>query len=313
MFELLSWKKEDWDFVGKRRIAFVVSGILCAVGLTAILQLAMGKASMGIDFAGGLSMNVALEKRIDIDTIRGALEQAGIKEAQIQDIVADSGQRLLIKLRDTEQEADVTRVMNELAGEDNPVVIEGVQAVGPAIGARLRKQAAKAVAWAIVLITVYIWIRFEYRFGVAAAVATVHDVLVVLGLMWALGRDFNMLTVTALLTLAGYSLNDTVVVFDRIRENLRLRNRENLSAIINSSINEILSRSIVTTLTTSVVLFAIYLYGSQVTEDFSLALILGIVVGTYSSWFVASPIIVEWELYRRKRAEEAAISRLGQK
>lgn len=312
MFELLAFKKETWEFVGRRRAAFVVSGLLCAMGIVAIVRLALGSGHLGIDFAGGLSMNLALEERIDIDTIRSAFGAQGINDAQIQEIgVPQTGQRLLIKLRGTgtDTEANVVSVLEGLT-QGKPVVVEGVQDVGPAVGRLLQKKAGWAVFWAIILITIYIWIRFEYRFGVAAAIAVVHDVLAVLGIMMFLGKDFTMLIVTALLTLAGYSLTDTVVIFDRIRENVRLRPREPFDQVINTSINEILSRTIVTTLTTSLPLFALLFYGSQVTHDFSLALIIGIVVGTFSSWFVASPILVEWDQYTRRKSAAAAINHL---
>ncbi len=310
MFELLAWKEATWDFVGRRRTAFVFSAVLCTVGLLAVVQLVRGRAPMGVDFTGGLSMNVALEEYVDLDRIRGAFGAGGIKEVQIQEIgTPATGQRLLIKLRGVGQEATVRDVLQGLVA-GKLVTIEGVQEVGPAVGKQLQRQAAWAVFWAIILITIYIWIRFEYRFGIAAAVTTTHDVLAVLGIMWLLQKDFNLLTVTALLTLAGYSLTDTVVVFDRIRENLRLRSRETYEHAINISINEVLSRTVVTTVTTSMPLIALLLYGSQVTRDFSLALIIGIIVGTFSSWFVASPILVEWDQYKRRRAAEAAVSHL---
>jgi len=308
MFEMLAWKKEEWDFVGVRRIAFAFSGVLMLIGAAAIVQTVRGKAPMGIDFAGGLSMNVLLEKAVDIDKVRQGFTAAGIKEAQIQQAETVTGQRLLIRLREAGQESAVRKALEDLSG-GSAITVEAVSEVGPAVGKKLQGQAAWAVFWAIILIMVYIWARFEYRFGLAAAVATIHDVVAIMGIMWLMQKDFTMMTVSALLTLAGYSLSDTVVVYDRIRENMRLRSRDSLAATINKSINDVLSRTSLTGMTSLFTLMALLIYGSAVTFDFALALSMGVVVGTYSSWFVASPIIIEWEDYRRKRSAQAAIRR----
>ncbi len=315
-FELLGWKTVDWDFVGRRHIAFALSGLLVATGLVAGIQLLRGKAPMGIDFAGGVAIQAVLQKPVDPDAVRQAFTAHGIADAQIQQAEAAGVQKLLIRLRPTADMSGTTatasaRTLLEGLAGGATVVIESVQVVGPAVGKRLQAQAAWAVFWAIILIMVYIWIRFEVRFGVAAAVATLHDVIAVLGLMWLLHRDFTLLIVTSLLTLAGYSLTDTVVVYDRIRENLRLHPGEPLETGINRSINEVLSRTLVTSVMVVLPLAALLVYGSPVTFDFSLALMLGVVVGTYSSWFVASPIIVEWELYRRRQRAASAAARFG--
>lgn len=315
MFEILSWKKTDWEFVGKRRIAFAVSGVLIATGLAAIIQLSRGKAAMGIDFAGGLAVSCQLEQKIDLDKVRAAFEARGIADAQIQQVDSERGQKLLIKLRGAvaggtlaagSGDQLVKGVLQSVAG-GAPVLIEGSQEVGPAVGKSLQKDAALAVFWAIVLIMLYIWVRFDYQSGVAAAIATLHDVIAVLGIMWVLQKDFTLLIVTALLTIAGYSLTDTVVVFDRIRDNKRSYARENLEVVINRSVNEVLSRTLVTSMMVILPLAALLVYGSPVTYDFALALTIGVVVGTYSSWFVASPILVEWEVWRRARAAAMAL------
>ncbi len=180
--------------------------------------------------------------------------------------------------------------------------MDSVDGIGPAVGKTLQRQARWAVLLALAGILLYIWIRFDFRFGVAATITTLHDVLVVLGILFILHRDITLLVVTALLTLAGYSLNDTVVLFDRIRENLKLfRKKGGFTSTINASINEVLSRTIITSLTTFAVVLTLFLVGGEVVHDFSLALMIGIVVGTYSSVFVASPIIMEWERKSPKR------------
>lgn len=328
-FELMGWKKTEWDFVGKRRIAFAVSGLMIAIGLIAMLQIARGKARLGIDFSGGMAVQAAMGGRIDVEKVRAAFTARGLSEAIIQP--AGDGSKILIRIGhqemarvfpDAPSSATVTdssrigrdaevRAILQSVNPGATVVLEGVQEVGPAVGAKLQQQAGWAVLAAVLLIMGYIWIRFEYRFGVAAAVATAHDVVAVLGIMWLLGAEFNLLIVTSLMTLAGYSLTDTVVVYDRIRETLRMRPADGLEANINRSINEVLSRTFITTFTVFLPLIALVVWGSPVTHDFSLALIIGLVIGTYSSWYVASPIIVEWEAYRRRKAVAAAAARFG--
>jgi preprotein translocase subunit SecF len=179
---------------------------------------------------------------------------------------------------------------------DNPLTVEGFAEVGPAIGKELQNKALLAVAISLLGIIAYIAWRFEFRFGVAASIATFHDVLAVLGIIFILNKEITLLIVTALLTIAGYSLTDTVVVYDRIRENLRSRRREPLGDIMNTSINQVLSRTAMTSLTTLLGALALFLMGGQVLHDFGFSLVIGIIVGTYSSWFVASPIIFEWRI-----------------
>jgi preprotein translocase subunit SecF len=173
-------------------------------------------------------------------------------------------------------------------------VVDSSTSIGPTIGKKLQEDALIAIVLSLVGIILYVAVRFEFRFGVAAAIATFHDVLVVLGIYFLLDKEITLLVVTALLTLAGYSLTDTVIVFDRIRENLRRRRRETVSDIINNGINQVLSRTLVTTLTVVLVLVPLTLWGGEVLHDFSLALLIGVLVGTYSSIFVASPLLLLW-------------------
>jgi preprotein translocase subunit SecF len=166
--------------------------------------------------------------------------------------------------------------------------------IGPTVGKRLQRDAVTAITFAMIGIIIYIAVRFEFRFGVAAATATMHDVLAVLGLFYLMNKEMTLLIVTALLTLAGYSLTDKVVVFDRIRENLRFRHKDPIESVINSGINQVLSRTIVVSLTVILVLVALFFWGGEVIHDFSLALLVGVVVGNYSSIFVASPLLLLW-------------------
>ncbi len=300
-------KKTNIDFMGKRFYAFGVSGILLVFGIIAFVAIFLGKADLGIDFAGGTMIQGFFEKPLAIGDLRSALSRNGYDEAFIQSLRREHASYFLIRVKATTDE-EVTVISQDILSvlskefPDNKFNMDSVDGIGPAVGKTLQKQARLAVLIALVGILLYIWIRFDFRFGVAATVCTFHDVLVVLGLMFILQREITLLIVTALLTLAGYSLTDTVVVYDRIRENLRLfRKKGDFAATINASINEVLSRTIITSLTTFVVVFTLFLVGGEVVHDFALALMLGIIIGSYSSVFVASPIIVEWERKSPKR------------
>jgi preprotein translocase subunit SecF len=177
---------------------------------------------------------------------------------------------------------------------DNPATVESVSEIGPAIGKKLRSDAVFAMAISALAIIVYLAWRFEFKFGVAAAIATFHDVAAVVGIFYVLGREMDLLFITALLTIAGYSLTDTVVIFDRIRENIRLRKRSTFTETINLSVNEVLSRTLITTLTVLLTCIALLFFGGVVLKEFALALTIGLVVGTYSSVFVASPVVAVW-------------------
>jgi preprotein translocase subunit SecF len=305
MFEIV--KKTNINFMGKRHYAFVVSGILLVFGIVAFLAIFLGKADLGIDFAGGTMIQGSFEKPVSIGELRTALGNSGYGDAEIQSLRREIANSYLIRVKTTTDEEVTTisqGILGALAKEfpENKFNMDSVDGIGPAVGKTLQTQARLAVLIALAGILLYIWIRFDFRFGVAATICTFHDVLVVLGLMFILQREITLLIVTALLTLAGYSLTDTVVVYDRIRENLRLfRRKGDFASTINASVNEVLSRTIITSITTFMVVFVLFLAGGEVVHDFALALMMGILVGTYSSVFVASPIIVEWERRSPKR------------
>jgi preprotein translocase subunit SecF len=294
MLEILG--KTNIDFMGKRHIAFVVSGVLSLLGLVAVVQISRGAANMGIDFAGGTAVQLKFEEPIRIDDARKALESNGLTNAELQEFVEGNKILVRVKASTTLEEKIADRVVAVFSKEfpNNRFVVDSSTEIGPTVGEKLQQDALKAVLISFALIIVYIAFRFEFRFGVAAAVATFHDVLAVLGTFYVLDKEITLLVVTALLTLAGYSLTDTVVVFDRVRENLRLRRREGIEAVINSSVNQVLSRTIVTSLTVVLVLIPLTVAGGEVLHDFSLALLWGVIVGTYSSVFVASPFLVIW-------------------
>ncbi len=294
MIEILG--KTNVDFMGKRKIAFVCSGILVALGLLALVQIARGSANLGIDFAGGTAVQLKFDQPVRTDEARAALERNRLGGAEIQEFVSENKLLIRVKAETTIEEKVADRVV-AIFGKEFPsrtLVVESSTEIGPTIGRKLQEDALIAILISFAGIIFYIAARFEFRFGVAAAIATFHDVLAVLGLFYVLDKETTLLVVTALLTLAGYSLTDTVVVFDRIRENLRVRRRDGLETIINNSVNQVLSRTIVTSLTVVLVLIPLTLAGGEVLHDFSLALLWGVVVGTYSSVFVASPLLMIW-------------------
>lgn len=312
MFTIIG--KTSIDFIGMRRFSFILSAILILLGLAAFVAIMLGKAEMGIDFTGGTMLQGNFSQPIDISDLRSALVSNGFPEAKIQRLTTEGVENsYLIRVKTISEglavgdETTVDKIMTVVgnAFPDNAFQKDSEHTIGPAVGETLRNQARWAVLLAVVGILIYISIRFDFRFGIAATVATFHDVLTVLGIFWILGIEIDLLVITALLTLGGYSLTDTVVVFDRIRENLKLfRKKGDFVATINASINEVLSRTIMTSVTTLLVVVTLFVFGGEVLHSLSLALVLGILVGTYSSVFVASPIMVEWEARSPKRFKQ---------
>lgn len=298
MFTLIG--KTNFDFVGKRYAGFAFSLALLLLGLWGVYRIASNQARMATDFSGGTAMQVRLEKAVSVDAVRQALI-AVFPDAEIQQI-ADKPEYLIRLRRAGEGSGEESKkVIASLAKSGNKVMDSSSEEVGPAVSKKLRSQALSAFFIGMFFITIYIAFRFDFRFAVGAFVATLHDVVAVLGIMVLMDRDFSLLIVTALLTLAGYSLTDTVVVFDRIRENMKLRRTESFPKLVNDSINETLSRTLNTSMTVLLVVAVLFYMGGPVIHDFALSLILGIFVGTYSSIFVASPLVVEWNLRQAAR------------
>ena len=294
MIELI--KNPHIDFLGKKYIAFIVSGILSVIGIIAIVQIATGRANLGIDFAGGTAIQFKFEKPVALHNVRVAIESSGLKDFDLQDLPSENKILIRVKKADIKLGLISETIENILKEKmpDNKYVVDSTTEIGPKVGGRLRADAAKAVGVAILGILIYVAFRFQFKFGVGATIATFHDVLAVLGLFFIMGREINLILITALLTVAGYSLTDTVVVFDRIRENLKTRQRESVEAVMNMSINEVLSRTIITSMTVLLTSLALFFFGGEVLHDFSLAMIMGVIIGTYSSIFVASPVVLLW-------------------
>ena len=294
MIELL--KKTNIDFMGKRYYAFIISGIIFAVGFLAIIQIARGTANLGIDFTGGTAVQIRFEKPVILSEIRTALEEGGMNDFELQDMPVEK--KVLIKVKKKEEKLGgfSEKIVSVLAQRfsDQQLIIDSTTEIGPKVGARLRKDALWAIMAATAGLLTYIAWRFQFRFGIGATIATLHDVLAVLSIFYILDREINLVVISALLAIAGYSLTDSVVVFDRIRENFRTKFREPVATVVNKSINEVLSRTIITTTTTLLAALALFFLGGEVIHDFALAIVIGIIVGTYSSIFVASPIVLLW-------------------
>jgi SecD/SecF fusion protein len=294
------------DFIGWRRYAFAISGALAILGLVAFVQLSRGQGNLGVEFSGGALVEMTAAKPFTVNEVRNILDKEGWGHAEIQQI--EGGKELMVKLKKSEDTVGqmsqhLVEILNKALPENNFKVI-GKSEIGASISQDLRNKAIVAIIISMLGIVIYIAWRFEFIFGIGATLATFHDVLAVLGVFWLFNVEITLLVVTALLTLAGYSLTDTVVVFDRIRENLA-RRRGKLGEIINLSINEVLSRTIITSSTVFLVVVALYFFGGVVLRDFGLAMILGVLVGTYSSIFVASPIVYAW----RKEAKRVTVKR----
>lgn len=294
MLEILG--KTNFDFMSKRRLAFTFSGFMVLLGIIALVQVARGTANLGIDFAGGTAVQLKFDQPVRIDEARKALEANGLGDAELQEFGQENKLLIRVKASTTIEEKVAERVVGVFTKEfpANHFVVESSTEIGPTIGKKLQEDALIAIVISFAGIIFYIAARFEFRFGIAAAIATFHDVLAVLGAFYLLDKEITLLVVTALLTLAGYSLTDTVVVFDRIRENLRTRRRDTEETMINNAVNQVLSRTIVTSLTVVLVLIPLTVAGGEVLHDFSLALLWGVIFGTYSSVFVASPLLLLW-------------------
>jgi len=305
MFRII--RETNIDFIGHRRKAFVFSTLLILLGLAAFVMIMLNKANMGIDFAGGTMLQGNFETAINIADLRDAITSNGFPEASIQELERHEVENsYIIRVKETvagEMKAvDRLREIIEERFSGNKFTRDSEHTIGPAVGESLKKSARWAILISVLGMILYIGLRFDFRSGVAATIATFHDVLAVLGIFFLLDKEITLLVVTALLTLAGYSLTDTVVVYDRIRENLKkFRKKGEFVTTVNNSVNEVLSRTIMTSLTSLLVAATIFFFGGEVLHDFALAMILGIIIGTYSSVFVASPIVVEWEAHAPKR------------
>ncbi len=296
----------------RHRLLFLGGSIL-AILLSVIAVLTVG-LNFGIDFRGGTLLEVRMPGPADLATMRRSLNDLGLGQVQLQNFGDE--REVLIRIErqegEAEQQQKAIEIVKQRLVEDfgDRIEFRRAEFVGPKVSEELLRNGIMAVLLAVALVLVYIWFRFEWQFGAGAVFALVHDVATTIGVFAVVGLEFNLSTVAAILTIVGYSLNDTVVVYDRIRENLRRFKTLKLEEVIDRSINETLSRTLMTSLTTLLALFALFFFGGAVIRDFTFAMIWGVVVGTYSSIYIAAPVLIYFNL-RAVLAKEGSASAAG--
>ena len=286
--------KMNVDFIGKRRLFMIISAIVILVGLASLMV--RGGLNYGIDFAGGTMVQVRFAQVVASDDIRQALSEIDMGEASIQQFEDEEAHEFLIRVEKSKTDLvglsdEIKVVLDKVFGTEN-VDIRRVEMVGPKVGKDLRRQGMLAILYAMIGILIYITLRFEFRFALGAITALAHDVMITVGVFALFNKEFSLPIVAALLAIVGYSLNDTIVVYDRIRENMKGAGKLNFIGIVNRSINQTISRTILTSLTTMLVLISLFFLGGGVIHDFAFAMIIGVMVGTYSSIFIASPVVI---------------------
>ena len=292
------FKKTDFDFVGKRKMFF---GISLTLVLISCLSILLHKGlNLGIDFSGGTVVQLKFEQHIALSDVRAILSKNGVV-CELQDFPQHNSISIRVKGTDETISSKIQGILRKEILQ-NPFILEKAEYVGPTIGRHLLNQAFFALFWSAIGIIVYVAFRFKSSvWGFAGVIAIVHDVFITVGLFSVLNKEFSVTIIAALLTLAGYSINDTIVIFDRMRENIRLYRKETLFQLINRSVNETLSRTVITSLTVFLVLLSLFFFGGEVIHDFSLALLFGVIIGSYSTIFVAAPIVYEWEIRKSGR------------
>lgn len=300
----------NFDFMRYKVVAPAVSAVVI---LASILSLwAHGGPNYGIDFKGGILIQLKFHQKVDVGEVRDALSALGLRNLVVQRFGLEEEHEYLVRVEQMETDLEalsgkIEQALKERYGAES-LEVRRTEIVGPKVGAELRRKGFLAVLYSIVGILIYITWRFEFRFALGAVLALVHDALVTIGCFSVLNKEINLPEVAAVLTVIGYSVNDTIVVFDRIRENMRKIRRQALDKVVNSSVNETLSRTLLTAGTTLVVVMALFFLGGPVIHNFAFALMVGIVIGTYSSIYVASPIVLFWD-YAKERVEKERTKR----
>jgi SecD/SecF fusion protein len=289
-------KKPNLDYMKLRHITYAISAVLVGIGLIASVQIVRGKANMGVDFSGGTLLQYKASQTFTMDEMRQAFDKHKMEGLDLQEV--ENEHSLIVKIKKSEEIIGnlSEQISSILTTEftDKHFTLESQSEIGSSVSSVLRNKAAMAILISLVGVIIYLALRFDIRFGVAAAVATLHDIFIILGLCWMLDMEMTLMIVTALLTLGGYSLNDTVIIFDRIRENMAKDKSHSLISQINDSINQVVGRTIATGLTVCMTLFSLLLWGGSVIHDFAFVLLFGVIIGTFSSTFVASPVLLLW-------------------
>lgn len=291
----------NFDFCRHRYTAITLSVILIISGI--ISMVVRGGLNLGVDFKGGVLLEVSFQKMPEIDEVRSALKTINLDDSVIQKVHGRNDLIIRVKEENVTKENNsiyeevkqkIGMVLEEKFGKDS-FRFDRVEYVGPTVGKDLREKALLATIFSCLGIIIYLSFRFEFKFGIAAVIALVHDVLITLAFFSFLNKEFNTTILAAILTLIGYSVNDTIVVFDRIRENSHLNAKKDYLWVINRSINDTLSRTVLTGMTTFISIVILFFLGGPVIHDFAFALMIGIITGTYSSIYIASPILIDWD------------------
>lgn len=299
------------DWLGKKWYFLAFSLIFSVAGVLSMLF--WHHIPLSVDFRGGTNVTVKFADAVNADQIRAAMDSAGLKNARIQAIGRAAENEALIGLdlreaSESQLENGKTEIVNALnkAGFKKFEVVDAA-VVGAVVGKQLQKQAILATLYSLIGMLVYLWFRFELIYGVAAVIAVFHDILITVGAFSLTNTEISLTVIAAILTLVGYSMNDTIVVFDRIRENLKLRRRESLAEIVNASINQTLSRTVLTSGLTLLTVLSLFFFGGEVLHAFSFALVVGILIGTYSSIAVAAPMLVVYQERRMKAGKPVSL------
>ena len=297
MFELI--KKVNIDFLGKRKVAGIISGLIILAGLASLVF--HGGPLYSIDFEGGTEIQVLFTESTNVEAVREALSEIGYGDAAIKTFGSEDEFLIHVKTS-TQSEEQVNTIREALASiHAGDYEIRRLETVGPKIGKELRGDMISAVLIAMAGIVIYISIRFQFMYAIGAIVALTHDILITLGLFSLLNMEISLSVLAAFLFIVGYSLNDTIVVFDRVRENAKEKRHDSFMSVINLSLNQTLNRTVITSLTTLTVVLILLFFGGEVIKPFAFALTIGLVVGTYSSIFVASPVVLVWDENQKKK------------
>ncbi len=287
------------NFMGQRKIAAIFSAILIVVSIG---SLAVNQLNFGLDFTGGTSVELKYEKAADLENIRSVLKEGGYPSAVVANFGTDKDVAIRVQANDSKLGDKIVTLLRESSGEES-VTLQRVSFVGSQVGEELRDDGGLGMLFALAVVMAYVAIRFQVKFSVGAVAALAHDVIIVLGVFSLLQFDFDLTVLAAILAVIGYSLNDTIVVSDRIRENFRKVRKSDSVEIINISLTETLGRTLITSLTTLLVLLALFFVGGEIIHNFAVALIIGIVVGTYSSIYVAANILLAMKLTKEDLLE----------
>jgi len=294
--------KKEFDFIKNRKIAYIIPVIIILVGLISIIFQGF---NLGIDFAGGTLLQIKFDKSVSTTEVRNMLSEFNLSQSTIQNL---SENEFVIRIGkiDSEQRMEILTAFKENLTD---LEVLRVETVGPVIGENLKKLAFYALLFAFIGIILYITIRFEFKFSIVSILALCHDCLIVLGIFSLWQKEITISIIAAVMTIVGYSINNTIVILDRLRENIKFKTREPFENLINMSINQSLSRTINTTLTTIIPILTLYFFGGNILSDFALALFIGMVAGTYSSIFIASPLLLEWNKIFKIHQKGIKISR----